>query len=272
MNRHALLSLGLLITGIAAAVPGCGEETSNGDGNKAGDAGAAGKDAGGEHAGGTGNLVPSAGAGGEGGAAPAHGGAGGSPEGGATSAGAGGVANGGAGGEGIDYGSCLAARSFGNVGALDGIASDFGDAGGEGFSGILRIEGSNYVELAVDLYDGLSPFEGGLTTLTNHVLADDDLNYGTCGLCLRLLERDENNVPTREYLVTGGKVTLTNVDGRLSGSASNLTFEEVTVDESTYHSTPVADGCRSRINGVSFDEEVHTDGAGGAGGGGGAGN
>jgi hypothetical protein len=93
-------------------------------------------------------------------------------------------------------------------------------------------------------------------------------------LCLRVIERDQNDAPTRVYMVTGGNVTLTNVGGRLTGSASNLTFEEVIVEESTYHSTPVEDGCRARIDGVSFDDELPSDGQGGAGGGGagGAGN
>jgi hypothetical protein len=273
VNRHALLSVGLLITGVAAAIPGCGEETSGGKGDTAGEAGAAGKDAGGEHAGGTGSVVkPSAGAGGEGGKVEAHGGAGGAPEGGTPSAGAGGVATGGAGGaggEGVDFGDCLGSAAFGTLGLVDGLAGVFGeDAPGAAWQGTIRVEGTNYAELAVELYDGLVPFEAGVTTLTNHVLAGDDLNYVTCGLCLRVLERDALNDLTRVYMVTGGTVTLSSVSGRIAGSASNLTFEEVMVADNLF-TTPVPGGCQSSIKSVSFDEST---GEGGAGGGGGGGN
>jgi hypothetical protein len=265
VNRHALLSLGLLITGIAAAVPGCGEETSNG--NKGDEAGAAGKDAGGEHAGGTGSdIKPSAGAGG---AAEAHGGAGGSPEGGTSSAGAGGVATGGAGGEAVDYGNCLGSGSFGDLGLLDGDASTFGDPGGVGWAGTLRVEGTNTALLTLDLYNETPPFAAGLKTLSNHVLADDDLNYQTCGLCLQIVEVDVLGAPTRRFLATSGTLSVTSFEGRLTGSASNLTFEEVTVADDDLLSTPVPGGCKSSIKSVSFDEST---GEGGAGGGGGAGN
>lgn len=277
MNRHALLSVGLLITGIAAATPGCGEETSNGNGNHnvAGETSSAGKDAGaGENTGGTGSVVkPSAGAGGEGGA-KLPGGMGGVPEGGTLSvggaaeagAGAGGVAQGGAGGEAA---TCLTSASFGAVGALDGFATEFGDPSGAGWQGLLKLAGTDSVELSVDIYDGMAPFNPNRKTLTNHVLAGPDLNYETCGLCVRVLELDKFSDIQRVFFVTGGTVTLTSVEGRITGSASNLTFEEVTVDPDSYHSTPVPGGCQTSITSASFDEST---GAGGEGGAGGAGN
>ena len=279
MNRHALLSLGLLVTGIVAAIPGCGEDTSNGKGNDAGETSSAGKDAGaGDNSGGTSVIVkPSAGAGGEGGVA-SPGGTGGVPEGGTggtlvggaggvaeAGAGNGGVAQGGAGGEGGDLGACLGSVAFGTVGALDGFATEFGDPSGAGWQGTLKVAGTDSVDLSIDIYDGLAPFNPDRKTLTNHVLAGDDLNYETCGLCLFVLELDEFSDTQRMYFVTGGTVTLTSVEGRLTGTASNLAFEEVTVDPDDYHTTPVPGGCKSSIKSVSFDEPTGVGGAGGAG-------
>lgn len=264
------------MTGIAAAVPGCGDETSSGDTSKAGESGSAGKDAGaGDNSGGS-SVKPSAGAGGEGGVVETHGGTGGAPEGGVSSAGAGaggvaggagGVANGGAGGEGGDAPACTVPSTFGAKGLVPGIAAEFGEeSSGAAWEGELPGPVAFTTELRVELYDGYAPFDPVRTTLTNHVLAGPDLNYATCGLCLRVVQTQGANA--KVYFATGGTVTLTNVVGRVKGSASNLTFEEVTIEDD-YTSTPVPGGCKTAITSISFDEST---GEGGAGGGGGAGN
>lgn len=55
-----------------------------------------------------------------------------------------------------------------------------------------------------------------------------------------------------DYYVTGGTITITQVSPMFEGSISNLTFEHVTIDDSTFQSTPHADGCTSAITSLSW--------------------
>lgn len=58
-------------------------------------------------------------------------------------------------------------------------------------------------------------------------------------------------------MATGGTVTVavvgTALGQQLTGTLSNLTFAHVTIDQSTFMSTPVGDGCTSSITSASFD-------------------
>ena len=104
-------------------------------------------------------------------------------------------------------------------------------------------------KLQIELYPGDGIFASGLTTGT-FTLAGDDLQYRTCALCVRL--RDRRGV---YYMATGGEVTLSSVSGNLTGSLSNVTFEQVTIAED-YTSTPVVDGCQSALTSMAFDDAI----------------
>ncbi len=286
MKRQALLSVGLLVTGIAVSMVGCGDDGGSGDpGNAAGDAGEAGKNAGagttnnggkggtesnggttsngGNSAAGKGGFGGSGGvpapAGGEGGVT--QGGAGGTPDGGTPGdAGAGGAV-GGAGGSGD---GCSVKSAYGNLGALDGEATAYSD-GSMDFQATIPAPAPYNGVLWIELYP-LAPFQNGFAPLNNHVLAGPDLNYKTCGLCLRLITEDEDQ-NRQFYFVTGGTVSLTGVDDGIIGSAVNLTFEEVTHDKADgWKSKPVPGGCESSVSAVSFNDDFAQGGAGGNGG------
>jgi len=262
-----------LVTGLAAAIPGCDGESSPGDTSKAGEANSAGKDAGaGESNGGSGNVGKPMG--GEGGV-ESQAGNGGTPlvEGGTSStmagagaggveagAGAGGGEVGGAGGE----ASCIIGAQYGNLGPIDGFTQVDG-LDSAIWAGDLQVVSPYRGLLSIELYDGYTPFEAGIEPVTNHVLAGDDLNFATCGLCVRLVELDENEDATKYYMATAGTVTVTSVSGRITGSATGLTFQEVTIEEDTGISSPVLGGCKSSVTGVQFDESTAVGGAGGAG-------
>jgi hypothetical protein len=110
--------------------------------------------------------------------------------------------------------------------------------------------------LSIQIYEGFGAMSGGIQTGT-FTLGGDDLNFETCGLCVLLYANSQAEDGTfQTYMATGGTVTLTSVDGRFTGSVSDLTFEHVTVDEDTFHTTAVGDGCVSAITSGSFDKEI----------------
>ncbi|MGI5864106.1 MAG: DUF4215 domain-containing protein [Myxococcales bacterium] len=104
-------------------------------------------------------------------------------------------------------------------------------------------------ELMIEMYPGDGVFASGLATGT-FTLAGDDLQYRTCGLCVRLRDRRGTY-----YMATGGEVTLSSISGNLTGSLSNVTFEEVTIAQD-YTSTPVVDGCQSVLTSMAFDDVI----------------
>lgn len=263
------------MTGIVAAMPGCGDDDSSGDTSKAGESSAAGKDSGaGENTGGTGSVVKPMG--GEGGVGEPQAGSGGAPlvDGGTGSvaagaggaaAGAGGVTDaGGAGGAGGDSASCLIGSSYGNLGLIDGFTQEDTNPISVSWYGDLQVVPPYRGLLEIALYDGYGPFGAGIKPINNHVLAGDDLNFKTCGVCVRLLEVDADDNITKYYMATAGSVSVTSVVGRMTGSASGLSFEEVTLDDD-FQTTPVFGGCESTVTSVQFDEELGAGGAGGAG-------
>ncbi|MGC4116554.1 MAG: hypothetical protein QM765_18645 [Myxococcales bacterium] len=96
-------------------------------------------------------------------------------------------------------------------------------------------------------------FASGTAQPGTYVLSGDELNYATCGVCVLMVD----NLGT-PYMVTSGTVVLTSVSGNLTGTLTNATFEEVTIDGQTYESTPVAGGCQSSITSVAFDAAITT--------------
>jgi hypothetical protein len=103
------------------------------------------------------------------------------------------------------------------------------------------IEAGAFDYIAIELWPSYGgPSSPGTYTFT-------DANYSTCGLC-GLYESGcvYDGVSTtcgKTYLLTGGTLTLSQlgmVGGSFSGSAVSLRGTEVTIDPSTYVSTPVA--------------------------------
>jgi hypothetical protein len=110
-------------------------------------------------------------------------------------------------------------------------------------------------------------FAGDITTGT-YTLTSDDAQAATCDICIILLVDTTlvSNAITEEaatYIATGGTLTLTSVansspssgagfgTGTIAGSLTNVTFQQVTVDQSSGVSTPVG-SCTSSIASLSF--------------------
>lgn len=222
---------------------------SNNNAGKGGTAGTAG----------TAGSSPNAGEGGSsnGGAPVGPGGdnAGGSgAEGGAPLGGAGGAD--GSGGEGGAVG-CFVPASFGNLGATTGTAEDSGDSliyttelpdVGQ-FSDVLRVE----------MYPDIGVFDGSFVEPGVYEIKGDELNYATCGLCVLYYDHSDGTKGGSRgvYMATGGTVTITEVDPKLVGTLTNVTFEHVTIAPAPdYTSTPVGDDCNTVITNATFDQTV----------------
>jgi len=137
---------------------------------------------------------------------------------------------------------CSAQASYGTVTPLGSVGQSYAD----GSSAAAFVVSQDGDAVQFELYPGFGALAGGLNPGV-YTISGDDLNYSTCGLCVLLFGNGSD-----PYFITGGTVTLTSVNGNLTGTLSNATFQQVTID-SNYVSTPVPGGCQSSITSMPFD-------------------
>ncbi len=245
--------MAFLAAAVSLAAAACGDDDDSENGRTGG-------------AGGKGGSGGSTSSGGEGGDTTGSGGTtdntGGTGEGG----GAGGSEAGGAGGEGaVDDcnpsgeggggggdNECSVNADFCAVGSVPGTASTEYEPDLSWYGALEEGNPADY--LWIDLVDGKGVFEDGITTLDAYTLTGDDLDKDDCGLCIYITDQydtgDETWLDT--YLITGGTVTLTSVEGNITGKLEDATF--VKVDSVT--GVPTSDGCTSEIDQISFNAEI----------------
>ena len=202
------------------------------------------------------------GIGGATGAAGSIGGAGGPGTGGSggTTAGGGGGGSSGATGTAGAGGSatCLTAASYG---AVAGKTAPSAELGSEQtlITWELPLEAATPGDaLELQLFSNLGVFEssGGFVTGTFQ-LAGDELNYRTCGLCVLIYENvDASGNYRGAYMATSGTVTLTSVATKLTGTLSDIKLQHVTINPTSFESTPHTDGCRSAVDSLSFSVDI----------------
>jgi len=282
MNGMVLVRSALLVTAVSLGMAACGDDASGpgsigggGDGgatpgsggaNHAGgsssDAGEGGTSSGGQpggEAGASNGGVSSGGmTGGEGGAVTVAGASAGG-EGGAETASGGAAGSGGEGGA-----SSVCGDLHSDYGTLSDLAGDVtvDGAGGVLYHATLPALPANPLLpdlIHVELYPGYGSFPNNLTTLTNHVLSGDDLNYGTCGVCVLAYSNVSDSgqgAAEKSYFLSGGTITLTSVAGRMTGTLKNATFVEVTIADQSFVTTPVPGGCTTSITSLPFDAAI----------------
>jgi hypothetical protein len=145
---------------------------------------------------------------------------------------------------------CAVPTSFGQATAIEGdgtfaeIDSDYQDLYAE-----IELNEDPDI-LSIELIAGYGRFEDEITTGT-FTLSGDELNFETCSVCVALSDEDETL-----YFATGGTVKVTSIDGTFVAELSDVTFEEVTLDESTFRTTPVPNGCKTRIDSLSVSAPI----------------
>jgi len=110
----------------------------------------------------------------------------------------------------------------------------------------------------LELYKGFGAFTDTEIVPGTYTLSGDELQYSTCGVCPRIFANVDTGtgMPTQQFYVTGGTVTITAINPNLTFTVSDLAYVEVTVDETTFVSTPVPNGCTSSITSLAFDATV----------------
>jgi hypothetical protein len=123
----------------------------------------------------------------------------------------------------------------------------------------------------VELWPDRGVFRGGPVQPGIYQLTSADLDYATCGVCLRALA--DRGLPTeREYFAVAGTVEVTAVSST-AGAPFVATVREASFAEVDSDHSEVTDGCAIDLDRVQISGSVELMGGsgGGAGGGGGAG-
>jgi hypothetical protein len=155
---------------------------------------------------------------------------------------------------------CLTVPDFATPTLTNQVAPGVGDPATPdaiSFQGDLNADATPDV-LQIELVSGYGVFLEGVTTGT-FPLADDELNYATCGLCVRVFTdvEDGGGHAMQQYFATGGTVTITSIDPNITGTVTDVDFVEVTVaTDGTYTTTPVTDGCSTAVASTAFDVAV----------------
>ena len=145
--------------------------------------------------------------------------------------------------------ACNVSSSYGTVTPVSQSASGSSYYGTNGR--FVLNSNNDYVD--IELYPGEGVFAGGSVRTGTFSLIGAELQYSTCGACVRLFDGRS----AKQFLATGGTLTLTSVSGNLTGTLTNVTFVEVTMDGS-WVSTPVPGGCTSSITSMSFNTPIVT--------------
>jgi hypothetical protein len=187
-----------------------------------------------------------------------------------------GVDGGGGGGDGgVDApaGTCEASATY--AGPLGSAAQKAQEAG----SGVTGTD-AHYIEylgslnsdalfdqLAIELFAGFGSFEGSDIEPQTITLAGSDLQYKTCGACVRILANLDVTGETgsdgvgQYYMATGGTLDLISTRGDLDVMLTNVTLTHVTIGDD-FTSTPVGD-CDTSIPsleiGAHIDQLVGSD-------------
>ena len=122
----------------------------------------------------------------------------------------------------------------------------------------------------VELWPDRGAFRGGPVQPGTYQLTGDDLDFATCGLCLRAL--GDRGLPTeREYFAVAGTVEVSAV-GDAEGAPFVATILEASFAEVGANHAEVADGCALDLAHAEISGAVELMGGGGGGGGGAGGS
>lgn len=154
--------------------------------------------------------------------------------------------------------------AYGNVGSVTGTAlvrpvDDLVPDGAKYLSLQIALNQDTTPDvLFIELWDGDSPFTGGIAT-GDYSLIGDQADLIQCGACVFIAADHVAGQPIDFHMAASGTLTLDMVDatpttGRIAGSLSNVVLRQVTVDQSGQMT--VLDGCRPTLDAVAFDFSI----------------
>lgn len=191
----------------------------------------------------TGGSPSTGGNGGE----PSTGGAGGEPSTGGSGGAGGDPSTGGAGGTGGTGGT------GGGSNCIEITLGAFTEDGDGDFAVYLSASTPSQGDAAVadrfglELYSSaIDPAFNGEDTGTFDLAAGADANYSTCSRCIRVVVDATAPTPGKVFFQSGGSIDIASatspVEGNIDATLTDVTLVEVTIDPTTYVSTPVVGG------------------------------
>jgi len=168
---------------------------------------------------------------------------------------------------GVDAGSActVSTTSFGDLGVLMGdVTFDNGTTPNDTTDDIItlqaKLENATPGDImTLELYANLGAFaanDGGVIAPGTYAIAGDEVDYATCGVCVRLYTNATSSAYGDDYMPTSGLVTITQVGNAVGGAfeatVSNLTFRHVRIDSMTFTSTLANDTCASTLTAASY--------------------
>jgi hypothetical protein len=176
--------------------------------------------------------------------------------------------------DGQQQASCPMAAATADTGALTASKTQRCNVSGsmgtrKWYRMMAALPGSPTDFVQLELWDGQGAFSGGVVKTGTFQITGAELDYQTCGVCLRAIG-DKGTAAAKMYFATGATVEVTSVGiggATLAAKITNATFAEVDATNKK-----VANGCASslaasQISGVIVDMA----GTGGGTGGGGSG-
>lgn len=112
--------------------------------------------------------------------------------------------------------------------------------------------------LLIELWGDAVPFESGFIT-GSFGLGGNQADLFECGACVYIAADREAGQPLLFHMASSGVISIDSVDptpgtGSITGSLSNVVLREVTVSKGGQ--TIVEDGCRTRVDALSFDFDI----------------
>lgn len=107
----------------------------------------------------------------------------------------------------------------------------------------------------IQVYSGVESSLMGTFDLS----AGKQANYSSCAICVLAFEQDSMGQTSKVFFQVAGSITLTEdpfTAGHLVGSVTDLKLQEVTIDQSTFASTPVPNGACGNFGAFSVDHDA----------------
>ena len=113
--------------------------------------------------------------------------------------------------------------------------------------------------IAIELWDGYGAFMDGDATTGEFTIEGMDTAVATCGVCIYIYAdatlADGAIVDSeKDYIATGGTLTVDSISGNFTGSASNLTFTEI--DQTDENGAALPGGCTTAVPSATFDVTI----------------
>jgi hypothetical protein len=112
-------------------------------------------------------------------------------------------------------------------------------------------------DVGLQLYNGYGVFTNGVAPGTYH-LTGAETSLASCGLCVFVLTDVDpsGGSGVDAYFATGGTVNITSVTPTLKATLTGLTFTHVNIDQTTGATTPVGDGCDTKITAMTIQQDL----------------